>query len=345
MNKAKAALVLALVLAATAAAALAAATAGSAAKAPGPATAKQWQSIVAKARQEGAVTIYTSQAPAGLQTMAAQIKSKYGITVTVNRQIDSVLTTQLGAEKSANHLNADIFVVASRPVVLGVLAHGWATDAIGPHLYAKEFDRARFAKPGKAVVVGAAILGLAWNTSQYPKGVKTLKDLLDPQLKGRIAVVNPSTAPSLVDWYHWVQQTQGSSFLPKLAAQNPRIYPSSLPMTQAVASGEIAAASFASTTAITLKRAGAPIEFRPYAWNAPWWGMVLKSSPHPNAAQVVMDYMLSKEGQATSENLEGTPLKGVPDTYYIASPRVQVLKDLTPSKIQAFGSYWNGLFH
>jgi iron(III) transport system substrate-binding protein len=337
-----------IVLAAAAAAlAFAAATAASGAtRASGaaPATAKQWKAIIAKAKQEGSVTLYSSQAPAGLQLLADAFKKKYGITVTFNRNIDSVLTTQLGTEESANHLNADVFVVASRPVVLGVLKHGWATDAVGPDLFAKEFDRTRFAKPGKAVVVGAAVLGLAWNTSQFPQGLKNLKDLLNPTLKGRVGVIVPGTAPSLVDWWHWAQQTQGSSYLSQLAAQDPKFYPSSIPMTQAVASGEIAAASFASTTAVTLKQQGAPIGFIPYAWNAPWWGMVLKNAPHPDAAQLLMDYIVTKEGQATSEYVEGAVLKNVPNTYFV-TPRVQPLNQLTPPKIAAFDSSWSATFH
>jgi iron(III) transport system substrate-binding protein len=336
-------LVLLVVVAAAAAAAAITASAASGSTV-GPMTASQWKALIAKAKQEGSVTIYSSGNPTSLQAMATAFKAKYGITVTINRQIDGVLTTQIGAEESSNHLNDDVFMVASKPVVLGMLKHGWVVDARGPDLYAKDFDRAKFAKPGKAVVVGAAVLGLAWNTSQYPKGVKTFKDLLDPALKGRIGVVAPGTSPALVDWWHWVQQNVGTSYVTQLAAQSPKVYPSSLPMTQAVASGEIAVASFAATTAVDLKAQGAPIDFKAMPWNAPWWGMVLKNAPHPNAAQLLLDYMVTKDGQATSERLEGAVLKGVPNTFYV-DPRSQKLADLTPQKIAQFDTYWNGLFH
>ena len=36
-------------------------------------------------------------------------------------------------------------------------------------------------------------------------------------------------------------------------------------------------------------------------------------------------------------------MKNVPGTFYI-KPRRQVLKDLTPAKVQAYQTYWNGLF-
>ena len=57
--------------------------------------------------------------------------------------------------------------------------------------------------------------------------------------------------------------------MPKLAAQKPKIYTSTLPMTQAVASGEIIGAPCAAGTALDLKKAGAPIDYKvlPDNWN------------------------------------------------------------------------------
>ena len=315
---------------------------------PKAATASQWAKIVAAAKQEGSVTLYTSQNPIFLANTVTAFKQKYGITLTVNRNTDTVLTQQVNAEKSANRLSADVLVDASKPLVLGLQKpqNQWAVNAVGPHLYSSAYNRTVFGGPGKANIVGMAVLGIGWNTSLTNKTYKSMTDLLDPSLQGKIGVINPST-PSLVDWYLWVQKTYGTGYLPKLAALKPKIYPSSLPMTQAVAAGEITVGSFVSTNAIDLKQSGAPIDFAvpggAKAWNAPWWAVVLKGAPHPNAAQLLIDYLVTAEGQQTSQHHLGAVVKGVPETYYI-TPYKQVLTAITPAKVTAFQNYWNGLF-
>jgi iron(III) transport system substrate-binding protein len=316
---------------------------------PHAATASQWAKVVAAAKQEGSVTLYTSQNPLFLADTAKAFQARYGITLTINRNIDAVLTQQVATEENSGKVNADVVVIASKPIVLAVQKPDkqWVVNAVGPDLYSKAYDRTVFGGPGKANIVGEAILGMGWNTSLYSKRLTQLTDLLDPSLKGKIGVVQPSS-PSLVDWYLWVEENYGKSFLAKLAAQDPKIYVSSLPMTQAVTSGEITAGSFVATSAINLKQQGAPIDFavpkgKGVPWNAPWWGMVMKGAPHPYAAQLLMDYLVTKEGQATSQQNLGVVLKGIPNTYYI-KPRSQNLKALAPPQVTAFQNYWNGLF-
>jgi iron(III) transport system substrate-binding protein len=323
-----------------------AASGASGAGAAGPASKAKWAEIVAAAKKEGSVTIYSPQAPTNLQAMAAKFKEKYGINVTINRNIDSVLLSQINAEIGSGKVQADLWVQASKNYVLGALGNGWAVDAVGPDLYTKAYDRSQLAKPGKSFIVGTAILAMAWNTQLYPKGLKDIPDLLDPALKGKIGIPQP-TAASFVDWYLWLEETYGKNFLQRLAAQQPKIYLSSLPIMQAVASGEIAASPFVPGNALDLKKQGAPIEFKlankGNNWNAPFWGIILKQAPHPNAAQVLADFLVTKEGQETSQHLSGTVIKGVPDAFY-APPRIQKLSNLTPKKIADFQARWNSLF-
>jgi iron(III) transport system substrate-binding protein len=311
-----------------------------------PATAAQWAKIVAQAKSEGSVTLYTPQNPALLADMAAKFKSKYGISVTINRQIDGVLATQVNAEEGSKKAIADIWVSAAKPLVLGSLKNGWVTDAVGPTLFSKAYSRPIFAKPGKAFVVGEAILGLAWNTQRFPAGLKDLPDLLNPALDGKLGVVIPSVA-SLVDWWDWVEATYGKAFVAKLAALHPKKYSSSLPMGAAVIAGEIAAGSFVPPTVLDDKAKGAPVGFTiprgSKDWNAPYYAMILKQAPHPAAAQLLGDYMVSQEGQSTSQRLAGTVRKDVKNAFYV-EPRQQKLLDLTPTKVQQYQAYWNGLF-
>jgi iron(III) transport system substrate-binding protein len=217
---------------------------------------------------------------------------------------------------------------------------------VGPDFYTKAYDRTTFGGPGKANIIGLAILGVSWNTGLYSKTIKDIPDVIDPSLNGKIGIVNPS-APSLVDWYLWLQATYGKSILTKLAAMNPKIYVSSLPMEQAVISGEISVGTFTPTSALDDKANGAPVNYLiPHGakdWNAPWWAMVLKKAPHPNAAQLFADYLVTKAGQQSSQRHLGAVIRNVPDTFYV-TPRKQNLLDLTPQKVTEFQAYWNSLF-
>jgi iron(III) transport system substrate-binding protein len=315
-------------------------SATTAAKAP-PA---KWKSIVTKAKQEGKVVLYSSGNPALIAVMAANFKKKYGITVTVNRNIDSVLTAQVGQEFSSNNHTADIWVNASKGTVIAVQRQGWSVPAVGPNLWTKAYDRATFTGPGNAFLVGEAILGLGWNTSLVKGTMKGIPELTTAAFKGRFGVPQPTSA-SLVDWYKWLQENFGKAFLAKLAANKPKIYLSSLTMQQAVAAGELSASPFTPGTVLDLKKQGAPVNWKlslgAKTWNAPYWASILKGAPHPNAAQLLSDYMVTKAGQQAMQHLTGTVLKGVPEAYFVA-PRKQPL--LTPKQVTEFQASWDKLF-
>jgi iron(III) transport system substrate-binding protein len=311
---------------------------------PKPATAAQWKALVAKAKQEGSVTIYTVSNPTSYANMAAAFKAKYGITVTVNRNVDNAILAQVNAEESTGKAVADIWVATAKPYIYGAINHGWVVDAVGPSFFKKQFAR-KTLMFGKAWISGEAVLGEAWNSQAYKGSISGVQDFTNSAFSGKIGVPDPRVSTSFMDWYLWAEAKWGKSILQKLAAQKPKIYTSTLPMTQAVASGEIIGAPCAAGTALTLKAAGAPIEFKvlPDNWNAPYFGMILKQAPHPAAAQLLANYMESPEGQATVSATAGAIYPNIPNTFY-SKPRVQHLNDFTKAKVDAFNAQWVSLF-
>jgi iron(III) transport system substrate-binding protein len=276
--------------------------------------------------------------------MAQKFKEKYGISVTVNRQVDNTLLATINADFSSGKHTADLWVSNARPYVLGALENGWVGDARGPSFFAKGFDRNTFAKPGKAWIAATGLIGYGWNKA-YSKGLASFKDLLDPALRGgKIGVLQP-LSPAAIDFWYWIQENYGKDFIAKLADQKPRLYASTTTMQPALASGEILAGSFIATNVKDLIAQGAPIEFRlpKNAWNTPYYAMILKQAPHPAAAQLLANYMVSPEGQAVMNHNIGAVLKDVPDTFYVA-PRIVKLSELTPKKIADFQASWNALF-
>jgi iron(III) transport system substrate-binding protein len=307
--------------------------------------------LVAAAKKEGKITIYSSQALDPLNKLAADFKAEYpGIDAEVVRGIDGDLAPKVEAEHQTGSGIADMYVSASLNWVQPKADEGgWFLPVAAPNLLGQgDYDAKQYVHPGNYFEVGSAVLTFGWNKDQVPNGIKDYPDLLDPALKGKLGVPDP-TSPSIVDFYLWLNQTYGADYMQKLAAQEPRIYPSALPIGEAIGSGEIAASPYtAPSTLIPAKAKGAPVEFGisdKGAWGARYFGMVLKTAPHPNAAQLFANYMVTAKGQEDVMSNAGTVLPNVPGSLITNDKvRKQDLAALTPDKVAAFQQEWNGLF-
>ncbi len=313
------------------------------------ATAAQWKALVAKAKQEGSVTIYSVGAPSNLANLAAKFKEKYGITLTVNRKADNDLLPQVNAEMSSGKLVVDVWDLTSKRYVLGALKNDWVADAVGPDFFNKRYNRSKLLI-GKAWINGSAILGMAWNTQAFPQGIKDIPDFLNPAFaNGKLGVPDPRISPSQVDWYQWLEKTYGNRILERFAAMKPKIYGSSLTVTQAVASGEIIGGPQAAGSPIAdLKAKGAPIQYKlankGNNWNSAFIGMIMKKAPHPAAAQLLADYIVTPEGQALLNQGLGTAYPVKAAGVFYAPPRVARANDLSPAKVKTFVDRWSKLF-
>ncbi|WP_395103823.1 ABC transporter substrate-binding protein [Actinomadura sp. SCN-SB] len=304
-----------------------------------------WQEIVAAAEKEGEVTMYSSQGTDQLEDLKARFEKKHPkIKLTLVRGTDADLTPKVEAERKTGKGIADLFIGAS---LVWIKANKDAYEAPrGPAFGAPAYRKATSVPDGSYFLTNAAILTFGWNTKLYKTGLKDYPDLLDPKLAdGKIGVVKPA-APSFVDFYLYLKETYGADFVKKLGAQRPRIYPSSLPLAQALTSGEIAAAAFVQPL-VDEKKAGAPVEWglAKKAWGALFWGMALKSAPHPNAAQVLADFMVTEEGQQAIARKNSSVLPGIEGAVGdTGNVRRQDLSQLTPEKVRAYQAEWNEQF-
>ena len=310
------------------------------------ATSAAWDDVIAKAKAEGAVTIYSSQGLDQLNDLADRFKKEYGITVTVVRDIDGNLQAKAQAEHDTNKGIGDVIVQATAAWDIAQSDAGFFTKFVGPAVDDPNYDKANNVSPkGDYLVASAAVLTFGWNTAQYPKGLKDYPDLLDPELKGQIGVIEPSVA-SIVDFWLYLEGKYGKDFTDKLAAQNPKFYPSSLPMGQALASGEISAGIFVQVQT-DAKKTGAPVDsgLSDTVWGALFQESVLSTAPHPNAAQLLANYIITQPGQEAVARLAGSVLPNVTGAVTTTSKvHKQDLSVLTPDAVTAYQARWNGLF-
>jgi iron(III) transport system substrate-binding protein len=312
------------------------------------ATPAEWDAIVAKAKEEGSVTIYSSQGLDQLNDLAKRFEDKYGIHVEVVRAIDSDQLAKVQAEHDTGTGIADVLAQATAAwSVEKSAAGGWFAPFVGPAMDEAGYTKALNVSPnGDYFVSSAAVLTFGWNTELWPDGLKDYTDLLDPGLAdGKIGVIEPA-AGSIVDFYLYLEEKYGEDFITKLAAQKPRIYPSSLPMAQALTSGEISAASFVQV--LTDEKAnGAPVDsgLSDTVWGALFQTSVLQTAPHPNAAQVLANFMITPKGQEAIARKAGAALPNIEGAITLTDKvRRQDLEKLTPEFVAEYQQKWDALF-
>ena len=96
---------------------------------------------------------------------------------------------------------------------------------------------------------------------------------------------------------------------------------------------------------INEKAAGAPVDWglSDTVWGARFNTAVLKQAPHPNAAQVLADYLLTQEAQQILARNAGSLLPGIGVTT-VDKVRIQNVAKLAPEQVTAFQERWRIIF-
>jgi iron(III) transport system substrate-binding protein len=225
-------------------------------------------------------------------------------------------------------------------------AEGFFSPVTGPMFSSEDFDADQFLPNGTFFVSHAATIGFGWNTQLVPDGLDGYEDLLsDDFADGKIGIVEPA-AEAQADWYTYIEEQFGEEYLDRLAELNPRVYPGGTAIIEALTSGEIYATPYASATIADTIEKGAPVDWElpETAWGTLFDTTVLDSAPHPNAAQVLANFILTESGQTA-----------VSTNYVAVMPNIEVsLLDIgdirkqppsmTAEAITAFQEAWRERF-
>lgn len=151
---------------------------------------------------------------------------------------------------------------------------------------------------------------LAYNTRLVRKQdlPRSYDDLLDPKWKDNLGVEDAAYV-WFVNLLKIKGEAQGIEYMKKLARQNVSLRSGTTFLANLVATGEIPLVlDLYAYNVERLKQKGAPIDWHVLepAIVHTVVGGINKNAPHPNAAKLFMDYLLSEEGQKTylSESLE-----------------------------------------
>lgn len=263
--------------------------------------AERTRTLLADARKEGSLSIYTSNTDIGGLVSGFE-KAYSGIKVNAYRANSETVLQRVTQEASANRTANDIVDTDAFELDAMSQQHlltpytGPARAGLRPEADFPDWTASRF----NAFVVG-------WNTKLVPKGQepKSLQELAAPKWKGRI-----SMEMSDWDWYmawHTYLTQQGMSDaqatnLFRALARNAKIVKGHTVQGELLSSGQFAVAlSVYSHTVDKAARKGAPVAWRPAVQPVILRpnGLALMAKPkHPAAALLWMDWVLTA-GQRT----------------------------------------------
>ncbi len=326
----------------------AAATTAESSPATSDATDADWEAVTAAAAEEGKVTLYSTQTLPVLEALEPAFEAAHpGIDLEVIRGLPQDLVPTLDIERQTGSAVADVYINADTQHTEEEGQAGHYVAPVGPSFDNPDYDRESNVRDGGYFLSHAVIFGWGWNTNDVPEGLDGYEAMLDPALAGgRIGVPEPANQ-ALVDFWLYLEDQYGADFIDGLAAQEPRIYPGGGPIQEALTSGEIGATIYAGAAIEDGKANGAPIE-----WQLPdtpsgarYWVGVLDIAPHPNAAQVFADYLVTPEGQAIVAKNNASTLPNIETALAeIGSVPEQDTARLTPEFVQSYLAEWRSQF-
>jgi iron(III) transport system substrate-binding protein len=267
------------------------------------------EKIVAAAKKEGTLTIYTTFAEKDQPTLIRPFESKYGVKVVVWRAgTDKVLQRTL-TEASAKKYDVDLIHFGSPE--MEALSREKILQAVNSPVH-KDLQPGSVPAHKEWAATLLSVWVQAYNTQLVKKQdlPRTYKDLLDPKWKGKLGIEAKNQ-----DWFASVVDVMGGGekglkFFRDLVAQNgisPRTGHTLL--TNMVIAGEV-------PLALTLynympeqaKKRGAPIDWfalEPAVARSNAIG-IARRAPHPNAGLLFYEYMLG-EGQRYLVDMDYVP--------------------------------------
>jgi len=282
-----------------------------------------WDKIVDAAKKEGEVLMVSTRSEADNAALINGFMKKYPeIKARSIRLIGTTLTERVEREIQAGVPTADMLVFTDPHWILSRSKAGELVPPCGPALELWK-GAGNFYQIREAVPVSNEPWVLAYNTNLIKKKPTDWNDLLsETQFTGRVGM-SEVVSLTVGIWAEVVDEKAGKGYFERLKPLKPRIFPSSAPLTQSMAAGEIAWAPYSLPSTIEpMKAKGAPVD-----WIVPNSGtfmlqrnaVILKQSPRPAAALLLMDFSMSKEGQA----LYNGERKGV-----TVAPGIQLPDDL-----------------
>ena len=313
--------------------------------AQGDAWKADWEKTLDAARKEGQLVLYGS---ADYEKLFAEFQKKYSaikVTGVFGRGAD--VAKRLMAERRGEKFLADLYV-NGMTTGYNVFYKAKALDPMPPVLVLPEVTDLSKWYQGKHYYVdpekqylfninGEARIVLAYNTKLVnPAEIKSYWDVLNPKWKGKIVAYDPTlggAGDAMRFFYH--SKSLGKDFIRRVLTETDLVISTDTrQMGDWLAGGKFALSIFAPISRMDvdlMQVQGLPVSwFDPehlkegaYITAGSGGVALINKAPHPNAAKVALNWLLSREGQIAYQRIFTEGNDG-PDSLRIDIPKDKV---------------------
>jgi len=315
---------------------------------------QSWDQIVAAAKKEGKVVFYNNLQPNGIEPLLAKFREDYpDIAPEQIRLGSNPLIERFQTEFNAGRNIADVMITFPDERIVEGMKAGWMAEWKPPEL--SNFP-ASINEGNKLYTLQYARESIIWNKSRVKPAdaPKDWKDLFDPKWKGKVGMNPPWRSVSIQQIVAFWEDKGITNPAQKLKDNDVRFFEGSGGIIQAVLRGDVSVAELTDLPLNPLLEDGAPIGFvyppsgTTLSANK---AFVAAKAPHPNAARVFLNWLMTEKGQLALQQYCGLsvtrngapPLTKLPATSQLENV-VDGEKILTPERQAKMVSEWRTVF-
>lgn len=274
----------------------------------------EWDAIVEAARKEGKVVASIPPSAELRRLMELSFTRQYGIGVEFIPARGGSIIQRIVNEARAGVRYFDLHIGGTESVITGMLPEN-ILDPVEPYFVLPEVKDpkqwwgghlwADNAKQFLYVFVAYQTVSLWSNPNLYkPAEFSSFDDLLNPKLRGKIGISDPRTPGSGSSMWSYMLYMKGEEYLKRLVGQNLFVTRDLRLLAENLARGKIAVTSgigyseFLPFIKVNLPVTPLPVPKEGLYVSGGYGHLtVLKNPPHPNAAKVFINWLLSRDGQ------------------------------------------------
>lgn len=263
--------------------------------------------LLANARKEGKVVVYTSLATKESMPLAKAFEKKYGIKVVLWRSTSDKVVQRAVTEARARRHAVDV-IETNGPEVEMIAREKLLSEFHSPHF--ADLPPQAFPKHRLWVADRLNFFVVAYNTNKIKRAdlPDAYDGFLDPKWKGQIALEATDSEWMAAIVKHWGER--GTKFFDQLAASRPGVRKGHILLAEMVGAGEVPVALTVYNSEVeSLKLRGGPVDWKPVepVIGRPQGIAVAKNAPNPNAGLLFADFVLSPEGQQLLHSMGRVP--------------------------------------
>ena len=304
-----------------------------------------WQQRQQAAKKEGKVVMGIPPGPELRKALEGAMKQKFGIDIELVLGTSSKTNRRVAEEYQAGVRYFDVITSTWDNLEPNLLPMGaveplenyWILPEVkdpkqwfGGHIWgdkAKRFAYSPFAMMNNTIYYNSGLV--------KAEEIRLYDDLLNSKWKGKIALWDPREGGASTGIWAFLWQLKGEGYLKKLAEQVSLISTDRRLVADSLAKGKVSVAIGPTYYSyVAFERAGLPVKPSPpfkegtYVSVGNGGPVAIKNPPHPNAARILVNWLLSREGQDLYSRALGQATRRIDlDTKWMDEIGVRAAKD------------------